>query len=230
MDTAIENTPPEHIRAKHLRSKSNVEPAMARLAFEIFCENGLSLRETYEQVRGEEGSPSYVRICNWSRKFDWHRRAQERAILLDREMAEKAKKRREKMIESHFELGDIMLQRSKEYFLQNDISKANDAVAAATAGVKIQREAEGMPDHLIEITRLSEEEIIRRFEAATRTLASARVAGVEAGVDLPRLGPGPADGSGDEAEGDATVDAEFIPEGIPDGDVESGGTGDDLSG
>lgn len=120
-------------------------------------------------------------LRNWGTWFDWHGRADRRdteaKALADRE----AVKRKAQMLIRHRQSGEVMHLRGMEWYKNNKIESAADACRSIEKGIQIERQAEQMPDWVIEILNADEQQL-RRTEAE---LDARRRAALADGPDSP---------------------------------------------
>ncbi len=135
----------------------------------------------YELDRNYEQTKSKLRVAgntlaSWIKAFDWHERADSldsRALAKAENQAIAARvKRQAEMSAVHFKMGRELLEVSQRYLAEKGIDNGAQAVAAARAGVEIQRKAEGLPDWLIEIGEMTDDELKRERDRLLSELAT----------------------------------------------------------
>jgi hypothetical protein len=158
--------------AKKGENKTLRETAKHREAFLAWYEEGRHYSQTKAKLKVSDPT-----LTRWIAEFNWHERAdkldEKAQAKIDAKLINERVKRLAKMNENHFQIGNGLLKRSSEYLQNNEFKNANEAIAGAKAAVEIQRKAEGLPDWLLEITEMNEDELQRERDKLLRELANA---------------------------------------------------------
>jgi prefoldin subunit 5 len=91
----------------------------------------------------------------WSAENHWR----ERATAYDEHLEKAARLKTERdtvarrlaMLKRHQQAGELLTSRGVEFFVHQKIEGARDAIAAVGKGVDLERQAEGLPDWVIEV-------------------------------------------------------------------------------
>ncbi len=122
------------------------------------------LERNYTKTRSKLGVATDT-LNSWIKKFDWHARADKldakAQAKLETKVVNERTKRQAWMIEQHYRLGDLMQGVGGKYLNERGVETGAQAIAAVKTGIEIQRKAEGLPDWLIDISEMTEDELIR---------------------------------------------------------------------
>lgn len=164
-------------------TKAMRETAKHYQAFLVWYE----LDRHYDKTRTKLGVNKNT-LANWIKVFEWHARADvldaHAQAKIDSKLVNERVKRQAKMNETHFQTGQELLIVSNKYLEENGIDNGAQAIAAAKAGVEIQRKVEGLPDWLIDIFGMSEAELVKERARLLSELASA---GAEVARERPEV-------------------------------------------
>ncbi len=135
----------------------------------------------YELERRHAETKSKLSVENntlnsWIKKFGWHERADRldakaQAKLEAKAVNERAR-RQAQMTERHYRFGGGLISVGSKYLEKKGVDNGAQAIMAVKTGVEIQRKAEGMPDWLIKIAGMSEDELIRERDRLLTELAA----------------------------------------------------------
>jgi hypothetical protein len=160
------------------------ETSKHQLAFEAWYAAG---RQT-QPVAAAQGIAQRT-LRTWSQAFDWHELADAR----DREAAVQAERaaieQRLKVLEEQRQAGELLRRRGVQYLTKAQLDNAADAIRAIKEGVALERSAAGMPDYLIQVMTMSEDELrddLDRLRRATAGMAPAPALADAAGADGPQ--------------------------------------------
>jgi hypothetical protein len=139
----------------------------------------------YSSVRSCRKTSEHVGVCErqverWAVKYGWRERADERdreAIRLARERAIAEQVER---LRAHARWGQLLVGRSVEYFRDHKIENASDAIRAGKEGIAAERQAYELPDYLIRVQQMSEDELradLDRLRRLTDGMAGAAAMG-----------------------------------------------------
>ena len=110
-----------------------------------------------EELSGD--IPRYQTIGIWAKNFAWH----ERADVLDAEVSRlveiQAINEKVAMLQRQAKLGEMLQDKGKEYFDTHVIDNDRTALGAIKTGVEIERNARGIPDALLKIAEMRDEEL-----------------------------------------------------------------------
>jgi hypothetical protein len=146
-----------------------------------------SLLGAYNAWREEEGkSGTRTRIPGaWdvnSKKWDWKRRAEAWDAENRRAMMEEEEEARREMLRRHARQAQAMqgigAQGLRELAQRVAELTANEIRQLIMDGVKLERQAIGLPEHLLQVAQMTDDELIRRYEGL---LASITNTGGDAG-------------------------------------------------
>ena len=146
-------------------------------AFEVWYENSRDFAVSCGIVRKSDET-----LRRWAERFYWTARADERDAAVEAKLREEAIKRKAKTIEDQRKAGALLRQRGVEFFVQNKVEKATDAIAAVKAGVELERQAEGLPSWVLEIMNADADTLSRDF-AELDARRRAAMAGLPSGDD-----------------------------------------------
>jgi uncharacterized protein YjcR len=135
----------------------------------------------YELERNYDQTKTKLRVAPntlaaWIKHFDWHERADKldakaQSIIESKAINERAK-RQAQMSENHYKLGNSLLLAGGTYLQKNGLETGAQAIMAVKTGVEIQRKAEGLPDWLIKIAEMSEDELTSERDRLLNELAA----------------------------------------------------------
>jgi hypothetical protein len=137
----------------------------------------------------------YQMLSKWSSKFAWNERADVLDAEVSRQIEIQAINEKVEMLRRQADLGKMLQDAGQEYFETHAIESDRTALGAIKTGVEIERNARGIPDALLKIAELKDEEL-----------------GEIVGKLLAKINPDEAlrmTGSIVETEPEETVDAEF---------------------
>lgn len=115
-------------------------------AFEFWQNNGRNFSKTCQNF-----PVSKPTLYAWADKFNWIERADARDAKVAAAADERAIAVRLARIEEQRQLGELIRNRSTEFFIGNKIDNAGVALSAARLGIDIERQADGLPDWIIAI-------------------------------------------------------------------------------
>ncbi len=124
---------------------------------------------------------SDVTLWNWSQRYLWTDRADKRDMQIACKVEAEAISRRAKMIEDQRRIGQAMRNAGAQYLVDNGkkaAKSAKDAVSLIGKGFELERQAEGVPDYVVQILNASENELRDQYADLLR---SAAALGVDAG-------------------------------------------------
>jgi hypothetical protein len=202
-----------------------------RDAFEVWYSANRNSVPVQERFRVSERS-----ALLWSALFQWHARADERDAEAARQANEEAIRSRVQRLKEHQQAGELLRRRGVLYFSarnekggwQNEILEPTPAIRAIKEGIAIERQAEGMPDYLIRVLTMSEDELKADLARTDRLAAALADAPALAGADeLDSEGEwtseraGPADLPAEDAEAGSLLPPEAFSEAadLPEPDV-----------
>lgn len=145
-----------------------------RDTFERWLSNGRSCRKT-----AEKGKISERQVYRWMHEFDWHGMADEREAEAVRQANHEAIRSRAQRLKEHQQAGELLRRRGVLYFSArndkggwlNELEEPTPAIRAIKEGIAIERQAEGLPDYLLRVLTMSEDEL-RADLARTDRLAA----------------------------------------------------------
>ncbi len=105
-------------------------------------------------------------LYNWSDRYGWHDKADERdqkaaAVVEQKAIADKVRR-----LEEHLKTGTILRQRGVQWLLHNEVTCARDALAFVKTGIEIERQSDGLPDIYLKIANATSIEELEDIEAA----------------------------------------------------------------
>lgn len=159
------------------------ETAEHRSAFEFWYDNDRHFARTAAHAAVTEKS-----VYEWANKFDWRTRADARDADLERISHKAAVGRQKALIDKERKAGEALRLRGIEFLSKREITRASDAIKAITAGIEMERRAEGMPAYLLDLTTQTEDELqieLARLLRIARSEGSSGDAGVGAEEDGP---------------------------------------------
>jgi len=124
----------------------------------------------------EGRKPRLATLKLWIDKKDWDIRADE----LDAEVMDKVNKNAIKdkirMLENHAKVGARLVAKGMEFLddSEHGITKAADAIRAIIQGAELERSSRGLPIALGEISRLSDEQLMKLVSDMQKQMDSAR--------------------------------------------------------
>lgn len=184
-------------RGAHLKTKQYDTTPLE--AFEIWYANERSWVATVQKTAVPERT-----LYAWRDKYKWVQEADLRDRMAQEAARKAAVKRRADMIKRHADIGRGLQGKAIGYLNNQEmvIESASDAVYAAKTGIDIERQAEGMPEHLIQILNMSDDELMERYDELNGT-------DIDPGVDAGANGSGsgnetarPVQAPGDHPAGD----------------------------
>jgi prefoldin subunit 5 len=114
---------------------------------------------------GTRGVPGRWRL--WCDQGEWRARCAAYDAHLEREARQLAEretiKRRAAMLKRHQQAGELLTSRGVEFFVKQKVESARDAIAAVGKGVDLERQAEGLPDWVIEVMNAPAEVLDERI-------------------------------------------------------------------
>jgi hypothetical protein len=135
----------------------------------------------YELERNYDQTKTKLRVAPntlaaWIKHFDWHERADKldtkaQSIIEAKAVMTRAR-RQAQMSERHYRLGGNLLDVGGNYLKEAGVETGAQAISAVKAGIEIQRQAEGLPDWLIDIAEMSEDELISERDRLLTELAA----------------------------------------------------------
>lgn len=137
----------------------HTETARHHEAFEVWYEAD----RDFDKV-GKTLTVSRQTVYNWADWFGWAERADRRDSEVQALAARQAIKRKADLLKRQQRAGELMTRRGVEWFAKNEIGTAKDATAAVKTGIELERQAEGLPDWVVEILNAPEEQLTRRFD------------------------------------------------------------------
>ena len=121
-----------------------------------------AMAEVIKFIPPEELSGDTVRYQTlnvWAKHFAWY----ERADVLDAEVSRlveiQAINEKVQMLQRQAKLGEMLQDKGKEYFDTHVIDNDRTALGAIKTGVEIERNARGIPDALMKIAEMRDEEL-----------------------------------------------------------------------
>lgn len=115
-------------------------------------------------------------LSAWIKVFSWHERAdaldEKARVKLDAKALAQKAKRQSEMLETHYKLAGKLLLVGAEYLNRDGLDNGGQAITAIKTGIDIQRKAEGLPDWLIEIGEMTEDELIAERDRILSRLAA----------------------------------------------------------
>lgn len=167
----VEQIPHRQKRSFQTRSKDgkHIETPMHANAFETFMENNMNINATARQL-----GVAHMAVRRWAVWFNWEERAQERNSIVNARIAEQGVERTVKMLESHFEVGSLLIDRGARFLLENGISNERDAIRALEVGVRIQRQVEELPDWMVKTQGASTQDLMSEANKLLEQLAALR--------------------------------------------------------
>jgi transposase len=163
-----------------------------RQAFEVWFDLGRNTLEASKQIGVRRDT-----VYEWIAKFDWQARADKRDLEIQQAADRAAAKRRATILDRQARTADQLLARGVEFLRENKISRAADAIKACQIGIELARQAEGLPDWMVQVLGMTDDELEAERD---RQLRLARLAGEgdPAGVGPKALPSG--DEAGDDVE------------------------------
>lgn len=131
-------------------------------------------RETHGKNPARQGYTE-----SWKEKHDewnWSGRAEAYDRYIHEEIIRQEKEERVKMSKRHIEDAQAIQTLAMNTILEQGITDVPTALRAFRQAVTVERQARGIPDHLVEITDMSDEEL---EDALARELARAHLQGVQ---------------------------------------------------
>jgi len=161
------------------------ESSKAFYAFTIYRDLGpkRSLRRAAEIYYSGKSKVNLGQIEYWSYKYHWVERVQAWDDYQDRLKREAHLKAVEEMADRHVRLALALQAKAAERLKQLPAEKIGPAqlVRMIRAGVEIERKARGLPDWLIEIADLSDEELVARYKELLERIGGAAADSAEEG-------------------------------------------------
>lgn len=119
-----------------------------------------------------------------AKQWDWYGRAEafdqkNHAVML-RDEAED----RKQMVARHLEGLGTLFAKAKKYIEENDFKSATEALTGLKLAITEERKAHGLPTHLLEVSTLTDEQLLSRYDGLI-----ARLSRPGSGDDQARLDP-----------------------------------------
>ncbi len=148
------------------------ETSRHRDAFEAWYGQSRNFRKITESL-GIKSSTLY----DWADRFDWHERADNRDAMAQEYADVEAAKDRAARQKKRRQAGELMSMRGMEFFAQNKIDSAKDAIQAIKGGTEIERREDGVPDWVIQILNADPNELEKLARDIANLDASAEAEG-----------------------------------------------------
>lgn len=101
----------------------------------------------------------YQMLTKWPLKFAWNERADVLDAEVTRQIEIQAINEKVEMLRRQADLGKMLQDKGQEYFETHTIDSDRTALGAIKTGVEIERNARGIPDALLKIAELKDEEL-----------------------------------------------------------------------
>ncbi len=98
-------------------------------------------------------------VYEWANDFNWRVKADELDAARERDSHKAAVRRQKALLEKQIKAGDLLRLRGMEYLSTTKISRTADAIKAITTGIELERQAEGLPSYLLDLTMKSDEDL-----------------------------------------------------------------------
>lgn len=158
-------------KEKLTQSGTRRETEKQRAAFHTWYELDRRFDETLTNVGLKRQT-----LANWIKGLDWHKRADaldaKTHAKMDAKLITEKAKRQAQMVEMHFKLGSTLAGNGLSYLNNKGLESGAQAITAIKTGIDIQRKAEGLPDWLIEIGEMTEDELIAERNRILSRLAA----------------------------------------------------------
>jgi hypothetical protein len=121
-----------------------------------------SATELMKHVSADEASGEtvhYAMLTKWPTKFAWNERADVLDAEVSRQIEIQAINEKVEMLRRQADLGKMLQDAGAEYFDTHPIDSDRVALGAIKTGVEIERNARGIPDALLKIAELKDEEL-----------------------------------------------------------------------
>lgn len=102
---------------------------------------------------------SYNSLVKWPIRYAWNERADVLDAEVSRQIEIQAINEKVEMLRRQADLGKKLQDAGQEYFENNPIESDRTALGAIRTGVEIERNARGIPDALLKIAELKDEEL-----------------------------------------------------------------------
>lgn len=120
--------------------------------------------------RWQENNPSEPAVPertlrHWANAFGWHDRADDRDAEADAKAHREAVRRRADILSRHALIGKTLSSKGVAFYADKEtkIRDVGEALAAIRLGVEIERKAEGMPEWLVRVMSMDDDQLIREY-------------------------------------------------------------------
>lgn len=101
-------------------------------------------------------------LFQWAEDYEWHERADARDAKAARIAEAAAVKEQAKRLIDHRKAGELLRGRGMKYFVKNEVRDERVALSAIKTGIDIERQADGLPDWVIQILNADTDELQKR--------------------------------------------------------------------
>jgi hypothetical protein len=141
------------------------------------------LHERYVARAKEGAKPPTTRLATlwtWSRTYQWTARVEAYEAIERAKRMEQEQKAREAMTKRHMQIAQALQAKVLQWLKdqENNLSRPADVLAAFKVAVEVERRAMGVPDTFLQITNLSDDELVTRYQHVLTRLTGGGVAGL----------------------------------------------------
>ena len=94
------------------------------------------------------------------------------------------------MLDRHVEVSMALLEKAAEWIQNHRIESASDAIRALRVAVELERKSRSLPDYLLEIQNMTDEELIEQYKYLRAAVSSGRDGDALPGYEPARTGDG----------------------------------------
>jgi len=125
-----------------------------------------------------------------AKRWKWNERAGSWDASIRRERHQAETTAVKEMLDRHVEVSVALLEKAAEWIQNHRIENASDAIRAFRVAVELERKSRSLPDYLLEIQNMTDEELIEKYKHLAAAIGSDGAGNALAGFESAGAGDG----------------------------------------